>query len=68
MRKRLMFTESLQNFQTLQVKLRLKNPFANNSLMGYMESPEVEIVLPSLFLVHLVLSFVNAKWWPDCLG
>ena len=30
-----------QNFQTLLVKSHLKNPFANNSLMGYMESPEV---------------------------
>ena len=33
--QRLIFTESLQNFQTLQVKLHLKNPFANSSLMGY---------------------------------
>ena len=32
---------SLQNFQTLQIKSQLKNPFANNGRMGYMESPEL---------------------------
>ena len=39
---------SLQSFQTLQIKSQLRNPFTKNSLMVYTESPEVQIVLPSL--------------------
>ena len=31
----------LQNFEALQIKSQLKNSFANNDLMGYMESPEL---------------------------
>ena len=32
---------SLQKSQTLQIKSQLKNPFANNGLIGYMESSEL---------------------------